>query len=451
MVLWEKLIRCFRKKGHIDQKNPLREFVYLDDISVYSLVASYSDMIRVEETTTSSAVSKIGAGTSFGGGFMENKGELNASLSSTHGQERQVLRKAVIQSQFKDLYDAHHDALCIPSFKHDNQISEICRNDLRNPQEKFIQNGWLISPEKLVRGKLLEVEVRLGTEPIFQLITMIETLLDIFEGELADIGLSLPTAELQVVEKVLSRFLVGLVPIRGQVLDYKVAELEGKQWIAHNDVLKNIPKESVGTISEMFVVGVAEHSLFWKDIRRVLFADGIYKVFARIAVDGVQDTWTPIKLAYVLESIFPDKGKELNLSILDAFQHGSDRAAKNSVWSSEAKERALHGYICCVTKEHGIELTETQLQDVLCSVNFELAKFNSVDDRRRVFRDIDERLTRQFELELCPEITALCRSLATVNVGQSNVSPPTLQDDEVASSKTEGEYYVDAEFIAIYW
>ncbi len=98
MTFWQKLVSRFVKGSQIDAENPLREFVYLDDTSVYSLVASYGGMIRIQETQTNSATSKIGVGASFSSGFMANESELNASLATTRGQEHQVLRKAVIQS-----------------------------------------------------------------------------------------------------------------------------------------------------------------------------------------------------------------------------------------------------------------------------------------------------------------------------------------------------------------
>ena len=453
MTFWQKLVSRFVKGSQIDAENPLREFVYLDDTSVYSLVASYGGMIRIQETQTNSATSKIGVGASFSSGFMANESELNASLATTRGQEHQVLRKAVIQSQFKDLYDVQRDALCIPPVTHKDPASKISRSDLSSPPDDFIRNGWLVDPKSLSRGKLLEVEVRLGTEPIFQLVTIVETLLKIFEGELTELGTNVPTAELQAVEKILSRFLVGLVPIRGHVLNYKVVELEGVQWIVHNDFLKSVPKDSMGTKADLFVVGVAEHSLFWKDIRRVLFSDGIFRVFVRIAVDGIQDSWTPVKLAEVFESVFPDIGKELNLSNLDAFHFGRDGTQDHSPWTYEAKRRALFSYINSVVREHDVELAETQLQDIIDSVDLKLLRFDSVDDRKNVFREIDRRLTTCLDLELCHEITAMCRGFVTIEHGQSNSlgGSRVIRDDQVATTLGKEERYVDAEFIAIYW
>ena len=83
-------------------------------------------------------------------------------------------------------------------------------------------------------------------------------------------------------------------------------ELEGREWIVHCGILNQLATTGSLTIYPLYVVGVAEHSLFWKDIRRVLFSDARFRVLCRVAQGGLQNSWSPVKLAHVLRSVAPD-------------------------------------------------------------------------------------------------------------------------------------------------
>ena len=79
----------------------------------------------------------------------------------------QVLRKAIIQTSFKELYNIEREALglsplgaeCIPTV---NTIT-----DLEKRLDSPSTDGWLVDPSKIHRGELLEIEVALEADPDF--------------------------------------------------------------------------------------------------------------------------------------------------------------------------------------------------------------------------------------------------------------------------------------------
>ena len=69
------------------------------------------------------------------------------------------------------------------------------------------------------------------------------------------------------IEPILAKLLVGLIPIRGRALDYEVIALGGKEWIIHRRLLEKLLPTEAASTRLLYLVGVAERSLFWKDIR----------------------------------------------------------------------------------------------------------------------------------------------------------------------------------------
>ena len=79
-----------RKLALRKNKGSLREFIYLDEVSVYSLNASRLGAIASEFTETEKASLNVGVQNSFGAGV---------DIGS------QVVRKSIVQTTFKEFYD----------------------------------------------------------------------------------------------------------------------------------------------------------------------------------------------------------------------------------------------------------------------------------------------------------------------------------------------------------
>jgi hypothetical protein len=62
------------------------------------------------------------------------------------------------------------------------------------------------------------------------------------------------------------------------------------------------------------IVGVTEHSAYWKDIRRVLFANNDFTVLCRLSKSGLQAEWNPIKAADMFREFIPDLATQIEVS-----------------------------------------------------------------------------------------------------------------------------------------
>ena len=99
-----------------------------------------------------------------------------------HTQSSQVVRKAIIQTTFKELYDNERASLSlgrpdpksVPQVRTFADIEKIARNP---------KNTWVVDPSAISRGELLEVDIELEADPVFRLASIVT----IVSGLLEDI------------------------------------------------------------------------------------------------------------------------------------------------------------------------------------------------------------------------------------------------------------------------
>ena len=304
-----------------------REFVYLDEVSVLSILASRTGRIATEstESQTSSRSSEVKG--SLGVGLGGTKANLGTKEQSSQSEASQVSRKAIIQSSFKDLYDIEHSALALrpASMDHLPNVDSIL--DVERLLGSTEATGLLVDPSTLHRGELLEVEVDLEADPIFRMATIITTFVGLMEDNEGLFRDAVPAQlpEIRSVARLLDNLLAGLVPIRGLLVDYKWIRLCGRDVLIHQALLRQMPAEVRCHAYPAFLVGVAQSDLFWKDIRRVLFSQARYTVFCRLATDGLADRWSPIKMADVFSGItsnFDEMIRGLGDELMSGFKMG---------------------------------------------------------------------------------------------------------------------------------
>ena len=294
MKLWRHLWTWLKGiKGSASPKAPngkLREFVYLDDVSVYSILASRKGAIDAEFTETQTASLNSDVGTSLSAGFPGTQAKIGSRLQTAQGQGSQVVRKAIIQTSFKQLYELESPSLAFRPANDDHVPSVNTVSDLETILNSRDHRNWLIDPANIRRGELLEVEVKLQADPIFRIASVMTAMHDLigdnkllFENvvnfqQLRQIG---------EMSRMLEDLLVGLIPIRALLVDYVSVSIGKRDVLVHQHLLSKITSRDCLETSPVFLVGVAQHSLFWKDIRRVLFGDGQYTVFCRLATAGL--------------------------------------------------------------------------------------------------------------------------------------------------------------------
>jgi hypothetical protein len=160
-----------RRQRAFNRHPELREFVYLDDVSVFSLIASQLGPIATEFTNTEASSLQGEVSGTFGANIGIKKAEAGARLQTDQSQTSQVVRRSIIQNTFRELRDQlGNNALALEADGVDVDAATLSRLAGLNSVEQLrhAAHDAVVSEELLKRGKLIEVDVELEADPIFK-------------------------------------------------------------------------------------------------------------------------------------------------------------------------------------------------------------------------------------------------------------------------------------------
>jgi hypothetical protein len=451
-----------RKKAEKYRDTPLREFIYLDEVSVYSLNASRLGAIAAEFTNTETTSLQSGGTLSLSGNVGAAKAGAKASESSTQTQQSQVIRRSIVQTTFREFYEYEKDRLATRPVPEAGNVADVDSLDDLDAKEKELKaDGLIIDPKQLARGALLEIEVELETAKIFQFSTIIKELVEIIQENISLFGIDEESFnEGRSYGRIIEQLLAGLIPIRGLAVDYVRMVFRGRELIVHRKLSERL---MAGGLSEdgpletfpFYVVGVTEEALYWKDIRRVLFSGTRFHVLCRLAQDGIQDSWTPIKLRDVLAKMSPEMAEHIDtLSSGDLFGGTSDEENGSDDKKRRVLRAALYGYTASFAEEHGRGLAPSDVLAVQNIVERYQESFETTAGMKEGFQEIAARLASSFGVKPNSGAEKERRLHALDEVGLSlagELNNTTVLSDDAPPQPTQEEYVLDAEFIAIYW
>ena len=463
MTIMSRLRKWLRrlKPQHVPVKPAglLREFVYLDEVPVYSILASRKGGIATEFTESQTASLNSDVGSSLSVGLGGTKAKHDSEIRAGHVQSSQVLRKAIIQTSFKELYDIERASLALRT-PDDDCIPKIdAAADLEERFDSLAKDGWLVDPCEIRRGELLEVEIDLEADPIFRMVSVITTLRDLMEDNEHLFGneITAQLPQMRSMAQVLEGLIFGLVPIRGRLVDYKSIRIDGREVLIHRLLLEQISSDTRPTIYPAFVVGVVQRDLFWKDIRRVLFSQSQYTVFCRLAIGGMSDSWHPVKVADVLAGIVPQFDeliREFSEIARRSIIAEADASPTLVGQDAHAGASLICAYVELLVKHHDGTLEPDVIEDVIQSTSPEHDWFSSVDGRRPVFAEVTKRVDKALGVETSSEDAYHLRQLVMCNVELSRMQVPQASSGpghDAVSVPDSRERFLDAEIIAIYW
>lgn len=455
------ILRRRWRKARRNENEPLREFVYLDDVSVYSLVASQVGMIVTELTDTQATSLQNDIAGSVGATAGFAKAEVGSRIQASETQSSQVLRKAIVQTTFKQLRDQlyryNHESRSLAmrpvvSYQPPAWVRTVA--DLERAAIEGAVGDWIVDPERLRRGQLVEVEVRLEAEPIFHVGAIVSGVLDIVQDDPAVFGVqnSAELAQMRAINRMLEKLLVGLVPLRGRAVDHEVVELQGKEWLVHRAMLDHLA-ERPSQVRPLYLVGVAEQALFWKDVRRVLFSGSSYHVLARLAQDGVQRSWTPVKLVEVLRDVMPDVATIIDSTNRDVLATIRGAVTSNPPDSGATRVReVLVTYASLLAERAGVSISDQELEqaELLDVPTADVAR--TVRELRPCFDPITRFVEARTNVKVDRETASNYRAAAMTHAGlvldadNRGLAPQSSPDRPLT-----GERFLDAELVAIYW
>lgn len=433
------------------ERGDLREFVYIDDVSVQSLLASRTGAIATDYTDSDTSGTKRTREANAG----VNQGPLNiggkTNREESAGTTAQVVRKSNAQARFKELLDAELEGLLLRAMPPDALPGAAQSPPRAQVVPSFEQmrerhHRHVVAEADIRRGNLFELDIELEAEPLYGVSATIASLTALFEQapEMVPEDDRDNIRQASAVAKVLDQLLGGLVPVRGRAVDYRVLRRGGGDYVIHKSLVAQLPEEERWTVEPLVVVGVAERELFWKDLRRVLFAGHRYRVLARVAVDALPSSWQPIKLVDLVEKVSPELAEMLGSTSTEALAFLSDTTDAPTDGARTQSQRTLDEFRDLLAEELGLDLAdaESRCQDLPVVEA-------SLD--REAFRDAAQAVTDR--LIASPEDAPSRERLATLRdeAWRNSLQPEEPERELRAQAPGATERYLNAEFVAIYW
>ncbi|SDS99124.1 hypothetical protein SAMN04489751_3443 [Brevibacterium sandarakinum] len=448
---WQLTRRLKNDVAQIRKNLPLREFVYLDAVSLHSLLVSQTDTIPEAITQTISRADEaelIGSASASAGNDLIGKAEAktNARYQTSNSDSTQSSRKAVIQTLFKQLREQPLNFKLSPP-DHVDAFEEA--SDIKDTAENVAA-----AASSFVRGDLVEVEVVLAVDPVFKLGAMMNewsAMADEYPAMFSSTGTLGFLRESEPIMKVLDRFLTGLIPIRATAVNYVVAIIDGTEYVLHKNAVATLELET----QPLFVTGVTEHLGFWKDIRRVLFSDARFTILSRVATDGLHDKWTPVKLADLFSEVAPDFVDQINAIRSPTAE--SDKPVTAQV-QNLALAKALTHYRLAIAPNDAVWSSEHQQEFTALATQLSAGATDAIA-QREAFDLVREQIITQLGTEApSPDVDLKARQdarskadLELLPQGQSLVAPARAPSPSAAEEPESPGRIIDTEVIAIYW
>ncbi|MEL7753927.1 hypothetical protein, partial [Citromicrobium sp. JL1351] len=308
----------------------------------------------------------------------------------------------------------------------------------------------------LKRGDLVEFKVQLSASWIFQISTMVAEFSEMFDQSPTMFMESVNFLDLYQAKnanKIISKLLAGLIPVDGVVSDYVVIADGEQNLIVHRNAISGFPIEC----SELRIVGVTEHLAYWKDIRRVLFADNEFTMLCRLSKSGIQNDWNPIKVADIFRDFAPDLARQIETSSRAAMTQSASSKRADMVEPIAAQlALALARYKDRLLSEIAHDVSEEELVALDRSIAALLLENTSAEGQRAAFAKVKALIEVSTRQEIDPSVDFDAREAVRKSLdlplfprSQNFANEPKI--NESSAFDEEPKNLLDVEVIAIYW
>lgn len=441
----------FKRKGEVNapdpSERPLREFVYLDEVSLRSLLSSKTGGVTESTSQESRSIIEAELGSRLEAGTPGlAKSEVSSRFQTSNSSSIQTSRKATVQSWFVEL-------LALPGLRKIFPTVPDEPVDMIDHIKTLTSRSTAIRALELCRGDLVEFQATLVADPVFRLETMVTEFAGMAEDYPEMFGSGETIAQLESVlpvNKVLQRLLAGLIPVRARALHHVVIEIDGEEFVVHRRLIEGHAVAS----RPLEIVGVTEHLAYWKDIRRVLFSDGVFNILARISRPGLHDSWTPVKLADLFSQLAPGLVAQISEASLIPVKPPVDSAVAVSKLEQDFEE-ALKLYAQRLASHFEKSLTEAQAQNIDRLCERLRTQSSSLSDQRSAFRQVGNEVSALLGVDITSDQDLALRNSVRDEVGLSwfpmlgakDAKPQARQPPRQVTD----ERLLDVEIVAIYW
>lgn len=432
--------------GLPDNDDPLREFIYLDEVSLISLIAAKGGAIAEEIKANNQSLIEggvsgtIGYEATVGSNLIgSTKGSLGTSVdlktSSTQGIETTF--KLVAQSRFKQF-----------------MASENIKSSVISGA-KFSQDSNPLDADKGLRGKLFELDVIPQPTQLFSVSLVMDEIIKMADKAPGQLEQLIPAASSQQLLfgiSMLKLLYAGLIPLEASVKGLSILTKDGTNRIVKTpEVINSEPVDD--KVSNLKITALASQQNFWTDIRRALYTGKEFKVLVRAIGDCIESNPRSLPLIDVLKSISGNTFGELsnNLDKLSSLNLGS--MANLDQEGAQLYRNALCTYgnkILAYAKRK----TTSRISALEKFVNSLSIDDLDISSQVAYFNAVSEFLKEKFDISTKEELKAKYRSEARAEAGLSLIEErPTTQKSQMARDdhETKTDYYLDVELVAMYW
>lgn len=412
----------------------LKEFVYIDETALISLLSSTTGGITQQQTTSQ----KQRISSSITGSL----GPIGASVGGEETHSTETVQKYVIQSNFKELYEIRKKKLAISD--HAELQPNVDAIAVEDADIEFLQQEYSPETQTISRGRLIEVDATLRSSEIYEYFQVFDSFEDIvesfsteeeFQQQLREQGVS--TDEIAMILELMDILMAGLVPIECKVSNYGVCGddndiIVNKEWASGRDVEPE----------DFYLAGFIDEDNLWQEPSRVLFSENEFTVYARLDSPSPGKDWSPLKLVDILNSVFPDAAQEIeNLpsSFSDPDSSGND---------SSDFEDTVREYLETLESQADGTFPDGAIDDTIGSLEGPIV-VDSYGEEEDTLQEAEEALENQLpDHDLDHYLQNIPRKRSDFLEEQSNEArnlggPSNPQKDD--------KIYLETNFIAIYW
>lgn len=434
-----------------------REFIYLDEVSVTSLIAARDGAIP--ETVTDKLSRTSESESRFSAEVPMKRANLGAQYGQriTDSSSHEVVRRAVIQSTFGSLRTGGpRDSA--PLLRDNPEISAkfagkfATASELTHrKQRKLAKAGLLTRLDTLSRGDVIEVAVRLRPHKLFTLVSAIESLADLMEGRDALFGaVAERLGEVTSIAEVIERLMVGLVPVHGIAANFAIVDLAGAAHLIDIRVID--PGSPLSGDARPFeVVALTENGSYWKDLRRVLYTANEYTVYARLIAPRLQSAWNPVKLADLMREVnetLAESFAEITTFADGAFDNSGDEAA---VEPTVDVRGMFHRFADALARDTGVAPDPTSIADAVTVASAAyIADSGDLAAERAAFDIVAEQVAKAGDGEPISR-SLIHNARSTVQAEARGLAALAAMSEHRAPGSGMAIDQLEVEVVAIYW
>jgi hypothetical protein len=398
-----------------EEELPLREFIYIDEVSVVSLLASLTREVTEGRTdidmTENRKRWKFRLKAALSHIPIVGGGSASRETVSVDRDTEEIVRRSQIESKFDELYAETSSYF---------QLSE-----------KDTKSG--IPASNLSEGGLLEVDVEFSGHELFHYYKAFQYLIDVAEGAEYEFD----NQEKQAIELMGSLF-GDQIPVVGELEDYVLVD---------GAIQEKDENADIEGAESLWIAGTLDPEMLWQEPSQFLYEENKFTAYVRVSEAQIQNDWDPIKLTRVIKSISKPIGNRLSSVIDTAFSQ-----AKDEFDAAELEEEGLNS----VVKHHHNEYLDYIEEDGDLSLSSDRREELLVTAYSETTLQPDE---SDYELEtrLLRELTQIVEDEEDADLDHDNLAQRRFEivnneeSDADIDSDSSKRNYLEVSFVAVYW